>query len=73
MAVPSMRAKAMAEYKRPVTKKNMQSFLGCTNYYRKFIKDYCRYSAPLHAATALSAPGKVVWKEKCLAAFNHLR
>ena len=73
MAVPSMRAKAMAEYKRPVTKKDMQSFLGCTNYYRKFVKDYCRYSAPLHAATALSAPGKVVWTEECLAAFNHLR
>ena len=57
MVVPSMRAKAMAEYKRPVTKKDMQSFLGCTNYYRKFVKDYCRYSAPLHAATALSVPG----------------
>ena len=73
MAVPLMRAKVMAEYKRLVTKKDMQSFLGCTNYYRKFVKDYSICFALLHAATASSAPGKVVWTEECLAAFNHLR
>ena len=31
---------AVADFPRPVTKKNVRSFLGLTGYYRKFVPDY---------------------------------
>ena len=36
LAVPSHRATAMAEYRLPITKKQLRSFLGAASYYRKF-------------------------------------
>ena len=38
--VPEARVKAMAEFRQPVTKKDVRAFLGTTGYYRKFIPGY---------------------------------
>lgn len=38
---------AVAKFPQPTTKKNIQSFLGLTGYFRKFIKDYAAISKPL--------------------------
>ena len=41
------KVKAVREFPRPVTKKDMHSFLGQTGYYRKFIPSYASIAAPL--------------------------
>ncbi len=64
VAVPRMRMTAMAEFKQPVTRKNISVFL------RKFIPNFAKYSSVLTPATCQDAPGKVVWT---LESFNNLR
>ena len=39
--------RTVQEWKTPVTKKQVASFLGLTGYYREFIKDYAEITAPL--------------------------
>ena len=39
--------KAIVEFPEPRTKKQLQSFLGLANYYRKFVKSYSKISLPL--------------------------
>lgn len=45
-------------FKPPVTIKQLKSFLGLTNFYRHFVKDYATIADPLTSLTAKSA----VWK-----------
>ena len=40
VSVPECKVKSIREFVKPVTKKDLQSFLGTTGYYRKFIRDY---------------------------------
>ena len=40
----------------PVNKKELRSFLGLLNYYRKFIKDYAAIAAPLSRLTGTKIP-----------------
>jgi hypothetical protein len=42
---------AVQEWPIPKTVKDVQSFLGFANYYRKFIKDYSKITVPLSEIT----------------------
>jgi hypothetical protein len=42
---------AVTKFPRPKTVKELQSFLGLTNYYRRFIPNYAQTTAPLHELT----------------------
>ena len=50
----------------------LRSFLGLTNYYRRFIKNYAKIAAPLYAATS-GGEKKVTWSEECNISFNNLK
>ncbi len=63
---------AMAEFKRPVSKKQLRSFLGSMSYYRKFVDGFSKWSSVLSPATALSSPARVVWTEERDTAFKAL-
>ena len=73
MAVPSHRATAMSEFLQPRTKRQLRSFLGAASYYRRFIKDFARYSSLLSPDTSKFAPSVVNWDGGKLEAFNQLK
>ncbi len=73
VAVPEARVRAMADFRRPVTKKQLRSFLGSMSYYRKFIDGFAGMSSVLTPAVSLSSPARVVWTEEMSASFTRLR
>ena len=73
VAVPEDRATAMKDFVRPVTKKQLRSFLGMMSYYRRFILNFAKYSSVLSPSTSKSAPSVVDWSSSMLDAFNFLK
>ena len=73
LAVPAHRAAAMADFILPKTKKQLRSFLGAANYYRKFVQGYARMSSVLSPGTSKPAPSVIEWTEERLEAFNSIK
>ncbi len=73
LAVPEMRVSSMAKYGRPITKKQLRSFLGSVGYYRDFVKNFASLSSALTLAISLSAPRMVRWTAEMDTAFKLLR
>ena len=57
----------------PTTKKEVQSFLGFCNFYRRFIQAYGRVSRPLNRLTEKDTPSKFTLDENQRDAFERLR
>ena len=55
----------------PKNEKQVRSFLGLCNYYRKFVKGYGHIAGPLHNLTKESVPFE--WTEACQKAFDKLK
>ena len=55
------------DWKSPKNKKELQTFLGFTNFYRKFIKDFAKVSIQL---TPLTGNKEWEWKEEQERAFQ---
>jgi len=55
----------------PKNVKEMQKFLGLANYYRRFIKDFAKIAAPLHALVRKEQKWK--WKKEQEEAFRKLK
>jgi hypothetical protein len=70
---PSL-VKAIVTFPQPRTLKELQSFLGLANYYRKFIKNYSRIAAPLtDALQKMSISRPVEFTEQMEQAFRDLK
>jgi RNase H-like domain found in reverse transcriptase/Reverse transcriptase (RNA-dependent DNA polymerase)/Integrase core domain/Integrase zinc binding domain len=63
---------AIKNFERPKCVKHVRSFLGLANYYRKFIKDYSKYSRPLESLINVKN-NKIVWTEVCDKTFTELK
>lgn len=61
----------MSGFPVPKTQKQVRSFLGMANYYRRFIHNFAKIAAPLNAL--LSKDKKLKWTESCQEAFNILK
>ena len=72
MQVPEARVKAIREYTRPKTRKQLKSFLGLMGYYRRFICGYAALSLPLQKACLPESPQQVHWSEVCVKSFMSL-
>ncbi|GBG74546.1 hypothetical protein CBR_g18957 [Chara braunii] len=62
---------SIRDWPRPQSVTEMRSFLGMTDYYRTFVKNYSIVAAPLTDLTRLDTPSE--WTDKCEAAFRHLK
>ena len=58
-------------FKVPTNVKQIRSFLGLAQYYKKFIKGFAAIASPLYLAT--SNGNKFIWTEACTTAFHQLR
>ena len=61
----------------PKTITDVRSFLGFTNYYRRFIKDYAKVARPLNAlisgGNASKKKSLIEWSNDCQKAFDELK
>lgn len=73
LEIPQARVSALLEYRRPVTQKDVRSFLGMVGYYRRFIPNLAQIAKPLHDATRKSAPRLVDWTKEREEAFHLIR
>ncbi|KAH9296601.1 hypothetical protein KI387_040189, partial [Taxus chinensis] len=62
---------AITEWPAPKNVHEVRSFMGLAGYYRKFVKDFSKVTAPI---TSLQKKDKkFVWNEKCESAFKTLK
>ena len=65
------KVKSIIEWPTPTTKKEVQSFLGFANFYRRFIKDYSKTAAPLTGLTRNDVA--FAWSPEAEASFRKLQ
>ena len=63
--------RTVLEWKEPTTVKEVQSFLGFANFYRRFIQGYSKLTRSLTDLTKKSK--KFDWQAECHEAFNMLK
>ena len=63
--------RAVTDWTVPKSVKDVQSFLGFTNFYRRFIKDYAAIAAPLYELTEKDV--RFAWSQQCNHAFRTLK
>jgi len=71
IATDPEKTKAVAEWPEPTSVKEVRSFLGLAGYYRRFVKNFAKIAAPLHALTKKNQ--SFVWTEETQTAFETLR
>ncbi|XP_050222329.1 uncharacterized protein LOC126672422 [Mercurialis annua] len=69
--VDPTKIEAVMDWQRPRSVTEIRSFLGLAGYYRRFVQDFSRISAPM---TKLTQKGvKFEWTDKCEASFEKLK
>jgi hypothetical protein len=61
----------VVDWPTPMNVKDVQSFLGFANFYRRFIKDFAKKAAPLTKLTKKDTP--FVWNADCKRLFENLK
>ena len=83
IATDQEKCSAIKEWKTPSNIKELRSFLGLANYYRRFIKDFSKIAQPLYKLLQGSSTCKkgqkakkvykFEWNEQCTTAFDQLK
>lgn len=68
--VDKERVKAVSEYPVQKTGKDIRSFQGMANYYRKFIPDYAKLDSPI---SFLKKDVKFEWSRICQSSFDSIK
>ncbi|GAA5867358.1 hypothetical protein JCM5353_008820, partial [Sporobolomyces roseus] len=71
VSMDSSKVSAIREWPQPSTVKEVQSFLGFANFYRRFIKNYSSIASPLTRLTRKDTPFEM--DDKAIAAFQSLK
>ena len=69
--VDQEKVKAVLDFPRPKSAKEVRSYLGLCSYYRRFIKDFAKIANPLNAL--LKKDVKFKWTETCENSFITLK
>ncbi|XP_026434642.1 uncharacterized protein LOC113332297 [Papaver somniferum] len=70
VAVESDKIQSVLDWPVPTTVKRLRGFLGLAGYYRKFVKDFGKISAPL---TKLLKKDSFIWTDEATVAFRALQ
>lgn len=62
---------AVRDFPVPKNTKSLKSFLGLSNYYRRFVRDFAKIASPLNALTRKSV--RFQWTQECQQAFDTLK
>lgn len=65
------KVRTVRDWKTPTCLTDVQAFLGFGNFYRRFIRDYSKITAPLNRLTGKGVP--FCWTADCHKAFNMLK
>jgi hypothetical protein len=71
ISMDPIKIRGIVEFATPVCQQDVQRFLGMSNYYRKFIKNFSKLAAPLHELT--SPYTNFVWEDKHKNSFENLK
>ena len=71
VTMDSVKVKGIQDWPTPSTVKQVQSFLGFGNFYRKFIKKFSELTQPLN--DLLKKHNKFEWTQECQQAFDTLK
>jgi len=63
--------RVVEEFPTPKNVKELRSFLGLANYYRRFVRGFSNVASPLNSLTKKGVP--FVWTEACAVAFDKLK
>ena len=72
MSLPEHRVKALSDFKKPMTKKGLRSFLGSVGFYRRYARQLAKQTAILTPHTTKQAPSRVAWNQEGEDAFNSI-
>ncbi|PAA61768.1 hypothetical protein BOX15_Mlig029272g4 [Macrostomum lignano] len=64
------KVEALTKIKTPSSAEEVRRFIGMLGFYRRFIHDFSRIAAPLHAATQKTG---FTWTDECESAFTELK
>ena len=64
---------AISSWPQPSTLTDLRSFLGLTNYYRRFVRNYATISAPLYDRLKRKTDWRVPWSPEATQAFASLK
>ena len=71
LALDPVKVQAVVDWPIPKTAKEMSSFLGLSNYFKAFVKDYASICAPLFCLCNKNV--RLDWTDKCQLAFDRLK
>ncbi|KAI2650806.1 Transposon Tf2-6 polyprotein [Labeo rohita] len=72
VAMDEAKVRAVQNWPQPRTLKELQRFLGFSNFYRRFIRNFSTVAAPLTAMVKKGAT-RLTWSPDALSAFHELR
>ena len=71
LAVDTAKIEALTKWQSPKNVLEVRSFLGLAGYYRKFVKDFSKITAPLTKLTWKNIPFH--WNDECEYSFHLLK
>ncbi len=72
VAMDERKVRAVVNWPRPLSVKELQRFLGFANFYRRFIRNFSTVAAPL-TSMSKKGPQRLVWTPRATSAFQELR